>query len=1299
MDNMYKDIFKGYFSLMMVGLLSSFLNAGANQIWLTNGVWQPVGVQGIYKLDQSATSWAADFTNVIEDRADSNATYARGDEATADNYYVDKDNNITKTYHTQTSQLHGTVGLFAIKGGTSKKVSNYIDLDGSKKNNVKMKIINIRNKDYNLPMYRMYIEGRPNVPAIRLDYQANYEGDKFRIRFGNEEEDYYGFFRSSATFQHPARLQVEVINKITSSSPIDRAVDFNISDNSLLLLAENSFKILNDDGTTVGGDGVTRFDSAKGDFLTMYSYNGYKWDIFNSTNINVGSNDFEKFSPGTGYWMLAESKNANSDNNRSKIGIITKDENEILDESYKDVVDGWNMLSFPEGDLRYATSGMFIPLDAIFAEHGINLFFSHLGKLDTNKSHSRENNIILEANSTLSYVKFREPADVAQYINLAIKNKKVLYSEETNLRAFPAMNIEGATTKTGIILISDHTFEVNSSNATITTLTGSSLMPTSYGTYSSIYGEYFLGIEMNDLSGTEINGSVDIFMPGASFNSAGAKAYDLNNSPSDIVKTAKTINMALSKASVPLNATAQGTPTKTFLIDFNFKTNIPTHYQNPANFKSILLSTQTRFSIRDTTYMQVFKHEHNGSFYVAGTKSELTTSGGGTTLKDAINSKIKTTNIVYTDLGNNYFSISSPTIRNLDLLEADSKFDSKLFDDISLNDGDIPRKDLTRGAVTFVRDHRNIMSVDIKTDLTILEGSKTTLPNDSNFSEYNVSKTDNGGFKIVGRFPFSSGDLKPNAIWSTDFPQQDGPINIMARQGKDILEIMTMNKSTANENYWAHTDLTKDPNDWYTSDQKDTQDVFHIFNQKAYWVKLKTKIKKQKQSVYANNKNTYIDKTASIFSRRIYTHFNNHIINAIGETKNHLDHTLTIKIDPAFMKPNEHSYYDVLAVIAGEEHRLRHNGQGFQMRISSNELNIREKTDNVKYPILIKAYDGFGGKFEESVTNHVWDMDFSKPKVPVLSWDETTGDLIIKTEQGTIVEIYKDYVSDISIDRLKNKINNKTLYKNEKLSWKVAGNPDEGAMKILKIVAKKKIANNNFLYSDMKVFPYIPLKLKEGTKKSKETLHILSIDKDSGKNTASNPYSFKQKQYLTFKDPSDSIIPKYNGINGIDNGVEIVRLKKAIDNQKSIKMIYAPIGDNEGDKRLSAFGGNETMYLNLLSKFNSDPKPIAYITYVREYAGKTFYISYDGNLYKGTFANSDNHNSDTSAYNLYSGSISAYFDTRGTQGNLIDYSRSTLNSQPIIIPIKPTPPPTKDTNVSSDTNGTIQTPPLDPNLP
>jgi len=146
-------------------------------------------------------------------------------------------------------------------------------------------------------------------------------------------------------------------------------------------------------------------------------------------------------------------------------------------------------------------------------------------------------------------------------------------------------------------------------------------------------------------------------------------------------------------------------------------------------------------------------------------------------------------------------------------------------------------------------------------------------------------------------------------------------------------------------------------------------------------------------------------------------------------------------------------------------------------------------------------------------------------------------------------------------------------------------------------------------------------------------------------------------------------------------------------------MIYAPIGDNEGDKRLSAFGGNETMYLNLLSKFNSDPKPIAYITYVREYAGKTFYISYDGNLYRGTFANSDNHNSDTSAYNLYSGSISAYFDTRGTQGNLIDYSRSTLNSQPIIIPIKPTPPPAKDTNVSNDTNGTIQTPPLDPNLP
>ncbi len=474
---MYKDIFKGYFNLLLVVCFSVFLNSGAHQLWLTNGVWQPVGIQGIYTLDQGATTWEADFTNIIEDRADSNATYMRGDKATANNYYVDKNNMMVKDYHTLTSKLHATIGLFAIKGGTSKKVSNYIDLDGSEKNNVKMKVLKTRDKDYNLPMYRMYIEGRPNVPAIRIDYQADYEGDKFRIKFGEEEEDYYAYFRSTATFQHPSKLRVEVIEKITSSSPIDRSVDFNISDNSLLLLAENSFKILDDDGITVGGDGVTPFNPSKGDFLTMYSFNGYKWDIFNSTNINIGSNDFEKFNPGTGYWALAESQNAHNDNNQSKIGIITKDEHEILDETYANVIDGWNMLSFPKGDLRYATSGMFIPLDVIFAENGINLFFSHLGNVDATLANSRGNNIILEANGTVSYVDFNDSGDVAQYINLAVKNKQIMYSEETNLRAFPAMGVNGLNTKRGVMLISNHLFEVNSSNSSITTLTGSPLRP------------------------------------------------------------------------------------------------------------------------------------------------------------------------------------------------------------------------------------------------------------------------------------------------------------------------------------------------------------------------------------------------------------------------------------------------------------------------------------------------------------------------------------------------------------------------------------------------------------------------------------------------------------------------------------------------------------------------------------------------------------------------------------------------------------------------------------------------------
>jgi len=1270
---MLKNIFKFIFLIIV---MNNFIFGGANQIWLPNGLWTPIGIKGIYKLDQNAESWKVDFTTILEDVADDKTTYAKGDTTRSNNFYVDVMNNTTKKYSEDTSILHATIGIFAIKGGTSKKLSNYVVLDGTRENIVKIKIPQIKNKDYDLPMYRMYIEGREGVPAIRIDYQGDYEGDKFRVKFADEKEDYICYFNNNKTFNNPSKIYTPPTLNITSSSPIERAVDFNISDNSLVLLSENSFKILNDDGITVGGSGVSKFNPERMDDLTIYRTNGNNWDIFNSKNTRNGSNDFSILEPGKGYWVLAKSQLANNDGNKTKIGIITKDESEITFDSYKNITNGWNMLSFPDSDLRYATSGMFIPLGTI-AESGVNVFFNHLGDNNANNGSDRVNYIKLSGESS-SDINYSNPADIAQYINLDVKNKQTLYGEETNLRAFPAYNPHTTPEQSGVVLIASHLFEVNSSNSSIITLSGASLMATNRNTYSTTYGEYILSVDMNEINGTEINGSMEIMMPGEKFNSAGAKVFDLNNNEFNLSTSAQKIKRALVVASTPSNSRASSALSNTILIDLNFVTE-HNPYNKQSNFRSILMSAQTRFSIRDITYIKAFRQENNGTFYIVGDKSIQSVSGRGLSLGDSINNKTSESSISYSSLGGSYFVISSPSARSLDLLEANGVSpSSKLFDDIALNDGTIPinKRHLTRGAITFVRDHKNIMSVKVRSNLKILEGNKTALPN-TKLADFNVSRNNYGSFDIIGDFPFVTSDLKPNAIWSTDFPLQDGPINLLAQHGKQISSIMTMNKSTNNDHYWAFTDLTKTPDTWYDKTNKDTQDIFHIFSQKAYWVKIKTRLDISPGNSLANNeKNPFVDYVNSNYTYSVYSHFNNDILASVGKTTNHLDHTLTISFNKSFIDPNKYGYYDVLTVIAGEEHRLRHNGRDFQLRISSNELNIRERAPGGStYPILIKAYNGFGINFSETPKNHKYDIDFVKPRTPILKWDNN-GELKVNVESGTGYEIYQDYISDIEIDRLKNKISNIILSSSKKLQWKIAGSSSEGVIKTLKVIAKKPLPNQNYLYSDIKAIPYAPL----------QSGHVLAIEKNSTTNMSMIPYSFIQNQFLTYKDIGDKITPKYSGKNGIDNGVELKRLKQAIDTQKSIRMAYYPIGAKEGDKRLNAFGGNHTMYLKI---GKDSPKPIGYITYVKAYANKPFYIYYNDSLYKGIFANDNENNNDASSYDLFSGYITVDSDHSGAQGNFIDYGKSSINSQPIIIPSTPKggskkPKVPKDNNASSN---------------
>ena len=207
-------------------------------------------------------------------------------------------------------------------------------------------------------MYTMYIGGNGKIPVVKIIFQANYQGELFRVKFGDEKEAYIGYFNYDNTFDNPAILinekdqpQIEEDKKVN----ILDAIDFNITDNNTSLILENLLK---------PEDSFRKLQSGDGDKLVVYRYNeNGGWEIFNSDNTNSENNSFTQLEEGKAYWMRASSELAHNDGNVTKIGLITSS-NAKMDDMYLDnLPNGWNMLMFDDTYIRYSTTGIRIPLE------------------------------------------------------------------------------------------------------------------------------------------------------------------------------------------------------------------------------------------------------------------------------------------------------------------------------------------------------------------------------------------------------------------------------------------------------------------------------------------------------------------------------------------------------------------------------------------------------------------------------------------------------------------------------------------------------------------------------------------------------------------------------------------------------------------------------------------------------------------------------------------------------------------------------------------------------------------------
>jgi hypothetical protein len=754
--------------------------------------------------------------------------------------------------------------------------------------------------------------------------------------------------------------------------------------------------------------------------------------------------------------------------------------------------------------------------------------------------------------------------EAARIINWTSERLRITDGSSMKLRAYPASKSTSLTTATkGIVIISNDKFETNSTNAV--SLAGMPLTDLVYrNAKSTYYGEFMLAAEVGDLNGSDVNESFTVSMP--LYNPREISITDLN--VSTLEEEANLILQGFITAGNHPDSSIQDANSSVYFIDLDMD-------DSPDTF---LFASTSRFSIFDSTYTKVFSNISNGSFVIKGLINARATN------INQINSLTSFTSVSYINLGNSQFAISSNRVQDLDLLETAG---ITLFEDnpdIS-NSGN---RTLGQGAIGRVYTHKNML-------LSVLTAD-----------DYNSSF--DAGEGIVNRpSPFFI-NLQGSPMWAPDFPN-GGPINIFSNFDKEITGILTMDSSNVNgnEDFWSITDVTKDPGTWF--EVKDAQQLFNIKKEKGYWVNIK--------NLLLNSLSVNKD----IIYKKVSTpHFNNTVELVIAQricpVTNHINHEFSIEVDG--IDPLKNDSYNISATIMGQSYPLRSRGSRFSLRINDWNMNLQESIEGISSPdvIILDIFDGLGNKLKNSDNL----ISFTKPVIPVISWNKDNGDIII--DSTSPYEIHSSPILDTSPDDSIVLENTNNLSSVKSLQWE---NTD-GNYTLIRIVAKNQTTK---FYSDIQPIYYSPLK----------SGHVLNVESNGGSDTI--PYSYIRNDIL-----------RVNGIES-DNGVELNNVT-----DKRILMTYFP-NEKEGVQRLAAFAGATTMYLSIGTNV------IGYITYIPTYAGRLFYIYYEEELYQGMFSSNDTYNFGGSPYDL-----------DNVDGEKIEYNTYATNSQPIIEPldiVKPTP--------------------------
>ncbi len=540
-------------SLMVLFFAALLYAQGSYQLPLKPGVWHLVGVNGFHHnvsaLDNSFESGGS-WVTIREDTT-------AGRVSTWD--YIDESTKSSGHQPNMGDPVYSTLGIMldpAVDSGLEETWINYQQ----------------RPKDPAKPMLSMMIssQGHGRRADIRIDFQSDYQGETFYIRFFDDEGGSLvmeGVFDPRFTRDRPAKLRprVQPDGYVTRIRDI---VDMNLSDNNtsaLHLINVNDDSLFATHGTTeVGGRQRLGLD----DRITAYHWSARNqlWSVYASDNSEA-ANDFNHLEPGKAYWIRLDTPQQGDE-----AGLLLGHGGIDEKETYRDglVQNRWNLLSFEDSYLREVPSAIFIPVGG-----------AGLPEIVV-RDNFRRDAMRIEANEA--------PLDAAQAISHWAYSADRNGSHRWQVRAYPAYQ-DGSD---GLLVISDEDFEIEAAGAR--SASGRDLFP---GSSEEVLGqnrtfmqsridEYLIAIRPNTAlyALDEKAAAVGIAIPGggASIKVDLSQASNFNQVREAFESALQGAGDSVIKDVVALDSTYDG------------------------DKDTLLLAASKRLFVRDNTHMRLFEY-------------------------------------------------------------------------------------------------------------------------------------------------------------------------------------------------------------------------------------------------------------------------------------------------------------------------------------------------------------------------------------------------------------------------------------------------------------------------------------------------------------------------------------------------------------------------------------------------------------------------------------------------------------------------------------------------------------------